>query len=1101
MASYETVGLGSPLLQNSMRLGDALKLAQEGKINLVKDQSPFSLWKLAQDMKSNNPVVSSFAKACVSLFSDAQIHMQRRAPVQPLLERRLERVELAGRGHVQENDGGGTITKDGLNQVEARFLKEVMDQPTHPLRRFVPEIHQLDQGKGTVVMENLGVGVKDRDNDILDVKIGRHIANKEELLAHDYRDKNPLSLGFKMFRMQVLEKLTGAPTRGYTFIPQTNDRLQRMEQGKHSEQQIGQRLANKSMNQVESLARQLRALKNAVEADRNNAFVASSVLLTFPENGEPRVKLIDFAHRMQKDEFVAPSGFDKNSAQSFEQCRSDFIFGVNELLKLSEGEVQRRRDEFRPANNQLVNDLLDNSKVFGSGMTQDYVGLFFVSNKNHFGVDSALKDLPQARQENLRNSVKIELQQLANSGTALDEKTAVNAIRRATCQWMAQQNVLAGLPQTFESTARAKGLDLSFVSTAHDKLKASISAKFTGEFRAHPDADPLVLARGIVQRELDKFVEVKQKLLAALDAMHVDDRERDVLTRFVLKNEDVVSVAQLEQILAARNSASTLVDALHDPSTSRNDLLDALSQFGKESNTRTLALKAQVDGKEFGKDEELAFAGHVLALRLDEMKTREALRAPDIERLFQRLASPEVSELRDVLFSNLVPYGGSEFRRAQGMGDAFLALIDATGKMSGKTFAEIQLASRVPGNINTLEQLPGDLRVKLRDAGVLAPLQMPPPAPKAPLSVEQQRKVDFLLDYAKGDYVREFVMTEARENGDNITNALHEHDRLPREQALQKQGRIQALLESQGVPTEDRIANFFSEDVGRYGLGANIHSLDDLPQDSVQFLRDRVKSGLEDLMRDVHDEHAFDEAAPTAMRTAIWSAVDELKARDRQYDEALQGGGTVARHDGTSGSLSAQARKEIESWVHTRVGSERLEGVHLNHHEVPDDLKPLLAHLDEAMLKDISRQNYTIGGEKCSREDPDGTLRAFSGLFRKDGVIDLQTMDTVSSILNQNGDGALLSSKEFQKALGMPPLNNSVGYRRCSVDRDGNGFLLKIESQGKSSIGRGMVPLKDLATSNNFIDYALTVRVSPPSRTGAPCGVQVMDAHYRFRID
>lgn len=1097
MASYETLGLGSPLLQNSMRLGDALKLAEEGKINLVKDQSPFSLWKLSQDVKSSNLLVSSFAKACVALFSDAQIHMQRRAPVQPLLERRLERVELAGRGHVQAN-GGGTVTKDSLNRVEARFLKEVQEQPTHPLRRFVPEIRQLDQGKGSVVMEDLSLGIKDRDNDLLDVKIGRHIANREELLAHDYRDKNPLSLGFKMFRMEVLEKLTGAPERGYTFIPQSSDRLQRMEQGLHSEQQIGQRLASKSMSQMESLVRQLRELKNAVEADRNNAFVACSVLLAFPENGEPRVKLIDFAHRMQKDEFVAPSGFDKKSAQSFEQCRTDFIFGIGELLKLAGGEVQRRRDEFGSVNKQLVNDLLDHEKVLANGMKQDYVGLFFASNKHRFAMDQGLGHLPPARQDDLRKAVKIELLQRANSGMPLDEKTAIDAIKRATCQWMAQENVLARLSGTLLGSARAKGLELPLAGTAHDKLQSAISAKLLGEFRNHPDEDPLTLAEGVVRKEVDKFLAVKQKLLAALDEMHVGGRERDVLTRFILKNEDVLSLSQFEQILATREVSSRLVDALKNPSTSRGDLVEALSQFGKDCNARLLTLKTQAVGKDFGKDEEMAFPDHALSLRLDEMKAREALRAPDIERIFQRLASPELSELRDVLSSNLVPYGRSEFKQAMGMLDALSSLTRACGEMSGKTEGEIRQAASVPGKVGTLEALPDDLRVSLRGAGVLP---LPPPAPRTALPVEQQRKVDFLLDYAKGDYVRDFIQSEARKNGENTVEALQAHDRLPEALALQKNVQIQALLESQGLPTEDRIARFFGQDVGRYGLGANIHALDDLPRDSVQWLRERVKTGLEDLMRAVRDDSAFDKEAPSVMRTTIWNAVEELKLRDRQYDDALQNGGVVPRHDGTSGSLSASARKEIENWVHARVGRERLEGNFLKNHRVPDDLLPVMTRVDEALLKDIGRQNYTIGGQECNREDPVGTLRTFAGLFRKDGVIDFETMDTVSSILNQNGDGALLSSKEFLEALGMPPLNNTVGYRRCSVVKDGNGFLLKIESQGKSSLGRGMEPLKDLATSNNFIDYALTVRVSPPPKTGAPCGVHVMEANYRFRMD
>lgn len=319
-------------LQSNVSLDDALKLVQDVEINLLENQSSFSLWKPAKDVHRHNVLVSSFTKAYMFPCFGTKINSED----QPLLARRIKKVELAGRGHVQVNGPEGTITKDGLNAVELKFLKEIFDNQMHPLHLFVPEIHEVNTTTQTVTMEDISAGVKDRNTDLLDIKIGRHFANKEELIGHDYQGKCKLAVGYKMLRMGILEKLTGAINRGYTFIPQTKDLKQRQVQGNHSEQQISQRLSLKSTNTLESLTRQLRALKNAIDADHNNTFIASSVLISFPEGGEPKVKLIDFAHRMERDEFVALREFNTTKAQSFEQCRTDFLFGINELLKLSE---------------------------------------------------------------------------------------------------------------------------------------------------------------------------------------------------------------------------------------------------------------------------------------------------------------------------------------------------------------------------------------------------------------------------------------------------------------------------------------------------------------------------------------------------------------------------------------------------------------------------------------------------------------------------------------------------------------------------------------------------------------------------------------------
>lgn len=207
------------------------------------------------------------------------------------------------------------------------------------------------------------------------------------------------------------------------------------------------------------------------------------------------------------------------------------------------------------------------------------------------------------------------------------------------------------------------------------------------------------------------------------------------------------------------------------------------------------------------------------------------------------------------------------------------------------------------------------------------------------------------------------------------------------------------------------------------------------------------------------------------------------------------------------GKLGAESiRKEINWLLFERIGKAREEAP-------PKELAGLLEHLDSAFFKDVPRNDYFIGGEHQNREDVAATLGKFSGLFRKDGQLDVKTMDTVSSILNQNGNAFLTNSTELRQALaqaglkmGMPQL--ALGYNRYSIAKETNGsaFLLKIESQGIPAQGvpQGKQTVKvvgDVLNSKGFLDCSLSFRVTPPPAPDAPCGIEVLDTRYAFRLE
>ena len=67
----------------------------------------------------------------------------------------------------------------------------------------------------------------------------------------------------------------------------------------------------------------------------------------------------------------------------------------------------------------------------------------------------------------------------------------------------------------------------------------------------------------------------------------------------------------------------------------------------------------------------------------------------------------------------------------------------------------------------------------------------------------------------------------------------------------------------------------------------------------------------------------------------------------------------------------------------------------------------------------MSRAAYVIGGRPMEKGNVVASIRAFAELFRgQDGRIDYQAMQTVSSILSQKGDAELVTSPQFQGALG-----------------------------------------------------------------------------------
>lgn len=107
--------------QSSIRLGDALQLAHEGKLTLKESKSPFSPFQLAKNIDSKNFLVSSFAKLCAGLLAEVKV------PTKAITDRQVIPVPSGRRDALRLGGFGNALVMDAksIKQDNAKLVAQM----------------------------------------------------------------------------------------------------------------------------------------------------------------------------------------------------------------------------------------------------------------------------------------------------------------------------------------------------------------------------------------------------------------------------------------------------------------------------------------------------------------------------------------------------------------------------------------------------------------------------------------------------------------------------------------------------------------------------------------------------------------------------------------------------------------------------------------------------------------------------------------------------------------------------------------------------------------------------------------------------------------
>jgi hypothetical protein len=176
-----------------------------------------------------------------------------------------------------------------------------------------------------------------------------------------------------------------------------------------------------------------------------------------------------------------------------------------------------------------------------------------------------------------------------------------------------------------------------------------------------------------------------------------------------------------------------------------------------------------------------------------------------------------------------------------------------------------------------------------------------------------------------------------------------------------------------------------------------------------------------------------------------------------------------------------------------------------NSQKVPEgdhEMHEILSHIDQALVKDMPRAIYKIGGEAIDKSDTIASVKAFANLFRgSDGKIDYKAMQVASSILSQKGDAGIVTDPAVLGETGLPFVESSLSYHSYSIDKDPEtgAINLTIKTQNVPRLNHNG-SVSDVSTSDSFYDYSAQIQITPSSSGGEP-EVSVTNFNLNYNLD
>ncbi len=261
------------------------------------------------------------------------------------------------------------------------------------------------------------------------------------------------------------------------------------------------------------------------------------------------------------------------------------------------------------------------------------------------------------------------------------------------------------------------GLQLPLDQIATDRLKHKIRKKIN--WAGMNGKKPVSLEEGkqIATEEIKEFVERKASLLKKVDQLAQNENEKNILTDFIMKNEEVKSPEYLNIIWQMKDDAQTLITSLSNGTNQQDLLVDMAELFQKsESLTGHYLRTLQKQGKEVGADEILQSTVHMFELAI---KTG-GLNNTTLANIYDTLNSQEIASIPQSLSSihmTIASDNPNEGGSARKLEELFTTLHSVVGESLGHSREEIESARSSWPDIDSLVKMPPGISETLQELG------------------------------------------------------------------------------------------------------------------------------------------------------------------------------------------------------------------------------------------------------------------------------------------------------------------------------------------------------------------------------------------------
>ncbi|MFC0547894.1 inositol polyphosphate kinase family protein [Kutzneria chonburiensis] len=235
------------------------------------------------------------------------------------------------------------IIQKPTNEPEVQTYSELRGGNPDAISEVVPpsyEVEQVEQRERDyglvpppradgpeVFIDNITATMDDVK--LLDIKIGRRTASKEELVQHGMSEADARK---KKFKLKISDFVTGSDRRGYRVVDMTGLAESRLQAGRHSETHIQDFIPQDSPEvwhaHHDKIVQELDGVLAAAEKS-DYAFIAGSVLIAVGKDrvtGEPstKVSFIDLAHPVKKADGPSFAKYHKNLVDGMKNLIEEF---------------------------------------------------------------------------------------------------------------------------------------------------------------------------------------------------------------------------------------------------------------------------------------------------------------------------------------------------------------------------------------------------------------------------------------------------------------------------------------------------------------------------------------------------------------------------------------------------------------------------------------------------------------------------------------------------------------------------------------------------------------------------------------------------------